>query len=205
VGTAHLQVLPTTVQGILAARIDGLSPEGKTLLQQLAVIGREFPLSLLRQVIAQPEDELYRLLASLQRKEFLYEQPAFPEVEYRFKHALTQEVAYNSVLQERRKALHERTAQAIETLFHSKLEDHYSRSSNTLKAIEYLQRKCQNSEGSLALNFFLRCRREGKRKVRGGGSYVVSALWGRYNHGTIGTHGARVSEVSLPSLPATLQ
>ena len=68
-----------------------------------------------------------------------------------------------------------------------------------------LHRKCQNSEGSLALNFFLRCRREGKRKVGGGGSYVVSALWGRYNHGTIGTHGARVSEVSLPSLQATLQ
>ena len=76
-------------------------------------------MSLLRQVITQPEDELYRLLASLQRKEFLYEQPAFPEVEYIFKHALTQEVAYGSVLQERRKALHEHTAQAIEALFHS--------------------------------------------------------------------------------------
>ena len=56
-------------------------------------------------MVAQPEEELYRLLASLQHKEFLYEQPAFPEVEYIFKHALTQEVAYDSVLQERRKAL----------------------------------------------------------------------------------------------------
>src|SRR5262249_54363129 len=116
-GSYHLEKVPTalhispTVQGALAARIDRLAPEEKALLQQLAVIGREFPLGLVRQVVAQPEEEGYRLLSSLQHKEFLYEQPAFPEVEYIFKHALTQEVAYNSVLQERRKALHERTAQ----------------------------------------------------------------------------------------------
>src|SRR5262249_38510212 len=118
--------IPTTVQGVLAARIDRLVNEEKALLQQLAVIGREFPLSLVKRVVTQPEDELYRLLSSLQHKEFLYEQPAFPETEYFFKHALTQEVAYGTVLQERRKALHERTAQAIESLYSAKLEDHYS-------------------------------------------------------------------------------
>jgi class 3 adenylate cyclase/predicted ATPase len=141
---APLQI-PTTVQGVLAARIDRLAPDEKALLQQLAVIGREFPVSLIRQVIPQPEDELYRLLSSLQHKEFLYEQPAFPEVEYIFKHALTQEVAYNSVLQERRKALHERTAQAIEGLYRTTLDEHYSdlahhysRSGNAAKAVEYL-------------------------------------------------------------------
>ena len=85
-GQYRLEQAPTelhispTVQGVLAARIDRLAADEKALLQQLAVIGREFPLSLVRQVIPQPEDELYRLLASLQRKEFLYEQPAFPEV-----------------------------------------------------------------------------------------------------------------------------
>src|SRR5262249_17747280 len=99
--------IPTTVQGVLAARIDRLAPDEKALLQQVAVIGQEFPLSLVRQVVTQPKDELYRVLSSLQRKEFLYEQPAFPEVEYLFKHALTQEVAYSTVLQEQRKALHE--------------------------------------------------------------------------------------------------
>jgi predicted ATPase len=137
--------IPTTVQGVLAARIDRLALEEKALLQQLAVIGREFPLSLIRQVITQPEEELYRLLASLQRKEFLYEQPAFPEVEYLFKHALTQEVAYGTVLQERRKVLHEQTARAIEALYRANLEDHYSalahhysRSGNAAKAVEYL-------------------------------------------------------------------
>ncbi|NOT55886.1 MAG: AAA family ATPase, partial [Deltaproteobacteria bacterium] len=142
--TTALQ-LPTTVQGILAARIDRLASDEKALLQQLAVIGREFPLSLIRQVIAQPEGELYRLLASLQRKEFLYEQPAFPEVEYIFKHALTQEVAYGTVLQERRKVLHEQVGQVIEQLFVGRLDEHYSelahhynRSGDAAKAVEYL-------------------------------------------------------------------
>jgi predicted ATPase len=137
--------IPTTVQGVLAARIDRLSTEEKELLQQLAVIGREFSLSLVTRVLTQSEEAWYPLLAALQRKEFLYEQPAFPEVHYLFKHALTQEVAYSSVLHERRKALHERTAQAIEALYPSRLEEHYSelahhysRSGNTQKAIEYL-------------------------------------------------------------------
>ncbi len=148
----ELHISPT-VQGVLAARIDRLSPVEKELLHQLAVIGREFPLSLLRQVITQPEEELYRLLASLQNKEFLYEQPAFPEVEYIFKHALTQEVAYGTVLQERRKILHERTAQAIEELYSQNLDEHYgdlahhySRSNNTPKAVEYLQLAGQQAE-----------------------------------------------------------
>ena len=133
------------MQGVLAARIDRLAAEEKDLLHQLAIIGRQFPLSLVRQVVTQPEEELYHLLASLQRKEFLYEQPALPEPDYIFKHALTQEVAYGTVLQERRKALHERTAQAIEALYRATLDEHYSelahhytRSGNTEKAVEYL-------------------------------------------------------------------
>jgi predicted ATPase/class 3 adenylate cyclase len=145
--THHVPTLhvPTTVQGVLTARIDRLAPAEKAFLHQLAIIGRQFPLSLVRRVVPQPEEELYRLLSSLQSKEFLYEQPAFPEPEYLFKHALTQEVAYGTVLQDRRKALHERTAQAIENLYSAKLEDHYSelahhysRSGNTQKAVEYL-------------------------------------------------------------------
>jgi predicted ATPase len=138
--------LSPTVQGVLAARIDRLAADEKDLLHQLAVMGRQFPLSLVRQVVAQPEEALYHLVASLQRKEFLYEQPALPEPDYIFKHALTQEVAYGTVLHERRKALHERTAQAMETLYRATLDDHYSdlahhytRSGNTQKAVEYLR------------------------------------------------------------------
>jgi len=152
VGSAHRPVdltqihIPPTIQGILASRIDRLPSAEKELLQTLAVIGKEFAWSLLQQVVHKPENELQALLSHLQTAEFIYEQPAFPEVEYTFKHALTQEVAYNSVLIERRKLLHEQTGQAMEALFHSRLEDyygdlahHYSRSRNTEKAIEYLQ------------------------------------------------------------------
>jgi predicted ATPase len=133
------------VQGVLAARIDRLPAEEKELLKTLAVIGKEFSCSLLKQVVDRPEEDLYRLLSHLQAAEFIYEQPAFPEVEYTFKHALTQEVAYNSLLMERRSVLHERTAQALEALYsvsldehYSDLAHHYSRSGNTEKAVEYL-------------------------------------------------------------------
>jgi class 3 adenylate cyclase len=137
--------LPVTVQGVLAARIDRLGVAEKELLQTLAVIGKEFSLSLLTRVVSQPEAELQEQLAHLQTAEFIYEQPAFPDVEYTFKHALTQEVAYHSVLSERRRGLHERIAQAMEALFHPRLEDHYgdlahhyTRSGNTGKAVECL-------------------------------------------------------------------
>ena len=150
-GHYRLETAPTalrispTVQGVLAARIDRLTSAEKELLQQLAVIGRQFPASLVTQVVRQPETELYGVLASLQAKEFLYEQPAFPESEYIFKHALTQDVAYGSVLQEQRKTLHERTGQAMEGLYRTSLSDHYSDlahhyqlSGNAEKAVEYL-------------------------------------------------------------------
>src|SRR5262249_39070043 len=85
-------------------------------------------------------------------EEFLYEQPAFPEPEYTFKHALTQEVAYNSVLLERRRVLHERAAQAIEERFAERLPEHYnalahhySRSGNSAKAVDYLHRAGQQA------------------------------------------------------------
>ncbi len=138
--------IPPTVQTVLTSRIDRLPLEEKDLLQTLAVIGKEFPFSLLKQVVGHSEDILQQQLSHLREAEFIYEQPAFPEPNYVFKHALTQEVAYNSMLIERRKVLHERAAQAIESLFHSRLDDqyselasHYSRSGNTQKAVDYLQ------------------------------------------------------------------
>ena len=157
-GTYSLETTPTelhispTVQGVLAARIDRLTGEEKALLQQLSVIGRQFPLSLVKKVVQQPETELYRVMSSLQAKEFLYEQPAFPEVEYLFKHALTQDVAYGTVLQERRKALHEKTGQALEALYTESLDEHatplahhYQLSGNAEKAVEYLHRASQQA------------------------------------------------------------
>ena len=92
-----LQV-PATVQAVLAARIDRLPPEEKRLLQTAAVIGTEVPLPLLQAIAEVPEEVLQRRLAALQSAEFLYETRLFPEREYTFKHALTHEVAYGSLL-----------------------------------------------------------------------------------------------------------
>ena len=137
--------IPPTVQAILAARIDRLHNDEKNLLQTLAILGREFVLSLARAVAGKSEDELERLIAKLQLGEFVYEQPSIVDVEYTFKHALTQEVAYNSVLLERRKQLHEHVGHAIETIYTASLDDHlaelahhFSRSGNQVKAVEYL-------------------------------------------------------------------
>ncbi|WP_201703801.1 AAA family ATPase [Paraburkholderia kirstenboschensis] len=137
--------MPTTVQGVLAARMDRLPTEEKALLQTLAVVGKESPWRLIHAVVGQSEDELRRLLCHLQAAEFIYERSTFRGEEYSFKHALTQEVAGNSLLAEQRSVLHERTAQAIESIFHRRLKDycselahHYSLSGNTPKAVEYL-------------------------------------------------------------------
>jgi tetratricopeptide (TPR) repeat protein len=107
---------PATVQAVLAARIDWLPPDEKRLLQTAAVIGTEVPLPLLHAMAELPEAELRRGLAHLQAAEFLYETRLFPECEFTFKHALTHEVAYSSLLQERRRALHARIVEAMEAL-----------------------------------------------------------------------------------------
>jgi predicted ATPase len=144
--------LPTTVQGILAARIDRLSAEQKDLLQTLAVIGRESPFDLIRRMAATAASQLERTLADLQAGDFIYKQPAAGNVEYVFKHALTQEVAYNSLLIERRKQLHKRAGQALESIFAGQLDDHltqlahhYSHCDNIEKAIDYLGRAGQQA------------------------------------------------------------
>jgi predicted ATPase len=108
--------VPATVQAVLAARIDRLSPEEKRLLQTAAVIGTEVPLRLLHAIAEVPEEALQHGLAHLQAAEFLYETRLFPEHEYTFKHALTHEVAYGSLLLERRRVLHARIVESLEAL-----------------------------------------------------------------------------------------
>ena len=144
--------LPPTVQGILAARIDRQPSEHKQLLQTLAVIGRESALGLIRQTVSADVAQLERMLAELQAGEFIYEKLTATGVEYVFKHALTQEVAYNSLLIERRKQIHERAGQALESIFTGQLDDHlsqlahhYGHSDNVSKAVEYLGRAGQQA------------------------------------------------------------
>jgi class 3 adenylate cyclase/tetratricopeptide (TPR) repeat protein len=119
--------VPPTVQAILAARIDRLSPEDKRLLQSAAVIGKDVPFVLLAAIAAMRDDELRAGLAHLQAAEFLYETSLFPDLEYTFKHALTHDVAYRSLLKERRRELHGRTVEAIERVHSALLTEHVER------------------------------------------------------------------------------
>ncbi len=108
--------VPATVQAVLAARIDRLAPEAKGLLQTAAVLGTDVPFALLRAIAALPEAALHRGLAHLQAAEFLYETRLYPEPVYTFTHALTHEVAYGSLLLERRRVLHARLVEILEAL-----------------------------------------------------------------------------------------
>ena len=108
--------VPETVQAVLAARMDRLPPAAKRLLQVAAVIGMDVSSPLLQALAEQPEEYLQQSLAHLQTAEFLYETRLFPEPEYTFKHALTQEVAYHSLLLEQRRGLHARIVETLEAL-----------------------------------------------------------------------------------------
>jgi tetratricopeptide (TPR) repeat protein len=119
--------VPATVQAVLAARIDRLPLETKHLLQTAAVIGHELPLALLQAIADLSEEALHRSLTQLQGAEFLYETRLFPEREYTFKHALTHEVAYSSLLQERRRVLHARIVAALEELYADRLAEQVDR------------------------------------------------------------------------------
>ena len=137
--TAEIQV-PDTIEGIIAARMDRLEDEIKRTMQVASVIGQDFPFRILEQII-EMRRELKSYLLSLQGLEFIYEKSLFPELEYVFKHALTREVAYNSVLQQRRKEIHEKIGRAIEALYPDRIDEfyemlahHYSRSGNFEKA-----------------------------------------------------------------------
>jgi class 3 adenylate cyclase/tetratricopeptide (TPR) repeat protein len=115
--------VPDTVQTILAARIDRLPPAEKRLLQAASVVGKDVPFALLEAIAGFPDDELRRGLGQLQAAEFIYEARLFPDLEYTFKHALTHEVAYGSLLQERRRALHAGLVAAIERLYGDRLAE----------------------------------------------------------------------------------
>jgi class 3 adenylate cyclase/tetratricopeptide (TPR) repeat protein len=119
--------VPATVQVILAARIDRLPAEDKQLLQTASVIGKAVPLVLLHAVAEATEETVQRVLAHLQAAEFLHETRLFPDPEFTFKHALTHEVTYGTLLQDRRKALHARIVGAIERSYPDRLTEHVER------------------------------------------------------------------------------
>ena len=116
--------VPATIQALLAARIDRLTLIDKRVLQCAAVIGKDIPVPLLERIVDATHDELRRSLAHLQTAEFLYEASLFPIHEYTFKHALTLDVAYGGLLQERRRGLHGQIVEAFEALFADRLAEH---------------------------------------------------------------------------------
>ena len=118
--------VPDTIEAVLAARLTAF-PEDKRLVQTAAVIGTEVPVPLLQRLAGLPEDALQRGLAHLQGREFLYETHLFPEHAYTFKHALTREVAYGSLLHERRRALHIKIVDGLEALYPDRLGEYAER------------------------------------------------------------------------------
>ena len=155
--------VPATVQAVLAARIDRLPAEDKHLLQTAAVIGKQISLTLLQTVADQPEDALRQGLAHLQAAEFVYDMGLFPDVQYAFTHALTHEVAYGSLLQERRRALHASIIEAIETLYTDRLAEwrdrlayHVVRGEVWSKAPSYFQLSVMDVSLSLEASFWWR-------------------------------------------------
>jgi class 3 adenylate cyclase/predicted ATPase len=139
--------VPATVQAVLAARIDRLPSEEKGLLQAASVIGKDFPFALLQAVAELPQESLRHGLTHLRTAEFLYETGLFPDLAYTFKHALTHEVTYRSLLRASRQNCHERIARVLEQQFPDVVEiqpqllaHHYTEAGLGARAIPYWQR-----------------------------------------------------------------
>lgn len=137
--------IPATIQDIIMARIDALPEEVKNLLQLASVIGREFNHYLIKTLTGFEEHDLLSHLSFLKDSELIYERGIYPQSNYIFKHALTQEVAYKSLLLKRRKSIHEEIGAAMEALYSERLQEHYELlayhyklSANSEKALEYL-------------------------------------------------------------------
>jgi class 3 adenylate cyclase/tetratricopeptide (TPR) repeat protein len=149
--------MPDTIQAVLAARIDRLPPDEKRLLQTAAVIGTDMAVPLLQAITEMPAEALTRALTHLQALELLYEKRRFPEPVYLFKHALTQDVAYHSLLAQRRQELHRLIGCAIETLYADRLAEHeemlayhFSKALEWTKALAYFLKAVQKAAQAFA-------------------------------------------------------
>lgn len=145
-GSLPAGFVPHTIEALLASRIDRLQTELKEILQCAAVIGSDIPRALL-EAVAGPQYDIEHGVRELQAAEFLYEKTLFPETAYTFKHAMTREVAYASLIRERRMALHARAAHAIVALAAGRIEEHVERVARHAElgglrdmALEYLER-----------------------------------------------------------------
>ena len=175
--------VPATVEAILTARIDRLRPEDRRLLQSAAVIGREVPFALLHAIADQEEGTLRQGLARLQATEFLYETRFVPDLEYTFKHALTHDVAYRSLLEERRRAIHARIVDAIEALYPDRLAEHVERLADHALLGELRERAVAYLH---------------EAGLKAAARYALRAARARFEH-------ALAALASLPESPSTLE
>jgi tetratricopeptide (TPR) repeat protein len=144
--------IPATVQDVVMARVDSLPQETKGLLQTASAVGRESSYDLIKRVTGITEQELLAQLAVLKDSELLYERGIYPQSTYIFKHALTLEVVYDSLLLKKRKEIHGKIGEVLESLYTDRLEEyyellayHYGRSASTDKAVQYLDLANQKS------------------------------------------------------------
>jgi tetratricopeptide (TPR) repeat protein len=151
--------IPDTIQDVIMARVDALADGAKEVLQTGTAIEREFDHKLIKHVTGLSEQELLSHMSALKDAELLYERGIFPDTTYIFKHALTREVVYNSLLTKRKKNLHEEIGNAIEELYKKSIGEHYgvliqhfSESENYQKAAEYSKLAGKRAEKTASLN-----------------------------------------------------
>jgi class 3 adenylate cyclase/tetratricopeptide (TPR) repeat protein len=152
-GDPHSMAIPSTIQDMIMAKVDRLPDQTKTILQTGSVIEREFPHALIQKAANLPEPELLTHLSTLKDAELLYERGIYPQTSYIFRHALTREVVYNSILTRRRKDLHHLIGESIEKLGQGDLADHWEvlfdhffQSEDYAKAADYAKRAARKAE-----------------------------------------------------------
>jgi class 3 adenylate cyclase/tetratricopeptide (TPR) repeat protein len=155
----HHLIIPSTIQDVIMARVDSLPERAKEVLQTGSAIEREFSFSLINRVTGLSEKELLSHLSALKDSELLYERGIYPQSNYIFKHALTREVVYDSILAKRKKKLHEEIGKAIEGLYKDNLSEHYEvlaehyfLSENYLKSAEYSRLASRKAEKAASFN-----------------------------------------------------
>jgi class 3 adenylate cyclase/tetratricopeptide (TPR) repeat protein len=213
--------VPATVQAVLAARIDRLPVDEKTLLQKAAVVGNTVPLPLLQVIADVPEETLRLSITGLQTAEFIYETSLFPEFEYTFKHALTHEVVYASLLQEQRRSLHARIVTAFETLYPGRVSEradwlahHAFRGEVWEKALKYMRYSETSSTPSLdavealggpesAGGLWWTGNYEGAMKV-GNRDLMVAATFRNFTHEVLGCFRLGQVQHSLGDYPRAI-
>ncbi len=151
--------IPSTIQDVIMARVDSLPEKAKEVLQTGSAIEREFSYSLVNRVTGFPEKEFLSCLSALKDSELLYERGVYPQSNYIFKHALTREVVYDSILTKKKKELHGNIGKAIEELSKDSLNEHYEvlaehyfLSENYSKAGEYSRLASKKAEKTASLN-----------------------------------------------------